>query len=174
MFNIVFNYLGSNGPFILFFLSNFLLWNKHNLYFFYCIGIFVNTILNLIIKGILQQPRPSEDPTLFHLAINRGKRFIFKDYFPHDIFGMPSGHVQASFFSVVFIYFSLKNITVLYIYVFIAILTMSQRIVYNHHTILQVAVGAIFGSLFGYFFYYLAQQKLKGIMDIKPDDYAPS
>jgi len=69
MLDKVFYYVGGFGPLILLFSSLFLLWNKHNLFFYYSIGIFVNAILNLIIKGILQQPRPSEDPKLFNLAL---------------------------------------------------------------------------------------------------------
>ena len=47
---LLFNEIGGYGPFILFILSNYLLWDKHNLFFYYNIGIFVNAILNLILK----------------------------------------------------------------------------------------------------------------------------
>jgi membrane-associated phospholipid phosphatase len=173
MLDKLFYYLGNLGPLILLFFSLFLLWNKHNLFFYYLVGIFVNAILNLIIKGILQQPRPSEDPKLFNLALKHGKRFMFKDYIPHDIFGMPSGHAQSVFFSTVFIYFSLQKSNILYIYLLISLITVIQRVVYNYHTILQVVVGAIVGGTFGYYDYYLAQQKLKGKIRERSDDYAP-
>ena len=173
MLDKVFYYIGGYGPLILLFFSLFLLWNKHNLFFYYSIGIFINAILNLIIKGILQQPRPSEDPKVFNLALKNGKHFIFKDYIPHDIFGMPSGHTQSSFFSTIFVFLSLQNFKILYMYLAISCITMAQRVVYNYHTILQVFVGAIVGTLFGYYMYHLAQQKIKGKIREKPDDFGP-
>ena len=75
----LFNDIGSFGPLILIFLSMHLLWNNSNLFFYYTIGVFLNAILNLILKGLLQQPRPSEDLKTFNLALNNGKRFIFKN-----------------------------------------------------------------------------------------------
>jgi len=173
MFERIFYYLGGFGPLILLFFSLFLLWNKENLFFYYSVGIFCNAILNLILKGIFKQPRPSEDPKLFNIALKNGKRFIFKDFIPHDIFGMPSGHTQSSFFSSIFIFLSLKNYYILFTYLIITFITMIQRIVYDYHTLFQVIIGAIVGSLFGYYFYYLAQQKLQGKIDEKPDDYGP-
>lgn len=173
MLDTIFNFLGGFGPLILLIFSLFLLWNKHNLFFYYSVGIFVDAILNLIIKGLLQQPRPYEDPKVFNLALKHGKRFIFKDYIPHDIFGMPSGHTQSTFFSTTFIFLSLQKKWILYLYMIITFITMAQRVVYDYHTVLQVIVGAIVGIIFGYYVYYLAQQKLKGKIREKPDDYAP-
>lgn len=174
--NIVINLfyiIGTIGPLILIFLSMYLLWNKPNLFFYYTVGVFINAILNLLIKGILQQPRPSEDVKMFNLALTNGKRFIFKNGIPHDIFGMPSGHSQSSIFSAIFIYLSLKNINILYFYLFISLITLIQRVVYDYHTILQVTVGSIIGGGFGYFTYYLANQKIKGRISEKYDDYGP-
>jgi membrane-associated phospholipid phosphatase len=169
----LFNEIGTFGPIILIFLSMYLLWDKHNLFFYYTIGVFINAMLNLVIKGILQQPRPSEDPKMFNLALTHGKRLIFKNGIPHDIFGMPSGHSQSSIFSSIFIYFSLRNINILFFYLFISLITMAQRIVYNYHTVLQVIVGSIVGAGFGYFAYYLAKEKMKGHINEKNDDFGP-
>jgi membrane-associated phospholipid phosphatase len=173
MIERIFNYLGGLGPLILLFFSLFLLWNKENLFFYYSVGIFLNAILNLILKGFFKHPRPSEDPKLFNIALKNGKRFIFKNYIPHDIFGMPSGHTQSAFFSTIFIFLSLKNYNILFAYLIITFITMFQRIFYNYHTLFQVIIGAIVGTLFGYCFYYLAQQKLQGKINEKPDDFAP-
>ena len=112
----LFNEFGTYGPIIQFFLSTYLLWDSHNLFFYYVIGIFINTILNLILKGLLQQPRPLDDARTFNLALTHGKLFMFKNGIPYDIFGMPSGHAQASLFSTVFVYFSLEKKNILYIY----------------------------------------------------------
>ena len=86
---------------------------------------------------------------------------------------MPSGHSQSLLFSTMFIYLSLKNKNILYIYLFISLLTMIQRVVYNHHTILQVIVGALVGLIFGYVFYQLARVKITGQISEKADDFGP-
>ena len=174
IFSEIFNQFGTYGPIIQIFLSMYLLWDKNNLFFYYTVGIFVNAIFNLILKGLIQQPRPSEDPKMFELALKHSKRFLFKDGIPHDIFGMPSGHAQTSFFSTIFIYLSLRKTNVLYTYLFISLLTMAQRVVYNFHTTFQVLVGAVVGSGFGYFVYELARVKIKGHITEKMDDYGPN
>ena len=86
---------------------------------------------------------------------------------------MPSGHSQNVLFSTVFVFLSLRRKDILYIYLFISLLIISQRVVYNYHTLLQVIVGSIIGALFGYFVYYLARQKIKGSITEKLDDFGP-
>ena len=169
----IFDRFGQYGPIILIIYSCYLLWDKSNLFFYYIVGIFINAILNLIIKGIIQEPRPSEDLKTFELLLKNGRRFLFKDGIPHDIFGMPSGHTQSSLFSTIFIFLSLKNLNILSVYLFISFIIMAQRVAFNHHTINQVIVGAIVGGLFGYSMFYMAQNKLMGVIREKIDDYGP-
>lgn len=173
MFMNLFNEIGGYGPIILNFLSIHLLWNKHNLLFYYIIGIFFNSILNLVLKGIFQQPRPSEEYDKFKLALKNGKRFIFKNGVPFDIFGMPSGHAQSALYSTVFIYLALRKTNILYFYLLFSLLIITQRVVYNHHTIFQVIVGAFIGALFGYFVFSLVEKKIKNRIREKPDDFGP-
>ena len=173
MHDTSFYIFGGYVPLILLFYSFFLLWDKGNLLFYYTVGIFINSILNIILKGIIQQPRPSDDPKLFHLALKHGKQHIFKDYIPYNVFGMPSGHAQSSLFSTVFVYLSLGKINILWMYLLVSFITMCQRVVYKYHTLLQVVVGAIVGGLLGYYVFHLAEQKIKGKIREKPDDNAP-
>jgi membrane-associated phospholipid phosphatase len=169
----IFDEFGKFGPVILFFLSLYLLRNQKNLFFYYTIGIFLNCILNLLLKGIFQQPRPTEDYKKFDLALKNGKRFIFKNGVPFDVFGMPSGHSQSVIYSTIFIYLALKKLNILYLYLFISLITIVQRVTYNHHTVFQVIVGAFVGAAFGYFIFNLAEKKMKNIIREKPDDYGP-
>ena len=169
----IFDKMGAYSTFYIYVLSVYLLRDKQNLLFYYVIGFFVNTLLNLVLKGIIQQPRPFEDINIFNLAIGNGKRFIFKDGIPYDIFGMPSGHTQTVLFSTVFVYFALRNKKILYIYLIISLITMCQRVTFNHHTISQVVMGAIAGGCFGYVVYYLCKEKIKGHITEKKDDYGP-
>ena len=163
----------SYGPLFLVLLSMYLLWDNHNLFFYYTTGIFVNLILNTILKVIIQQPRPTEDIKKFNLALGNGKRFLFKDGIPFNIYGMPSGHSQAIFFSTMFIYLSLQEKNILFFYLLFSLLICVQRVVFKYHTILQVIVGAIVGGSFGYFVYYLAREKIKGHITEKKDDNGP-
>jgi membrane-associated phospholipid phosphatase len=169
----IFYKCGEFGPFILFIISCFLLRNKETLLYYYNIGFFLDNIINIVLKGIFQQPRPSQDIKQFNLAINNGKRFIFKDGVPFDIYGMPSGHAQSSFYSTIFIYLSFKNNNILFMYIVVCIIILSQRVVYKFHSILQVIIGSIIGLLLGYYGYYISQQNLIGIIREKPDDNAP-
>jgi membrane-associated phospholipid phosphatase len=161
------------GPFFLIILSWFLLWNKNTLFFYYTVGLFLDTILNLVLKGIFKHPRPSEDLQKFNLAITHGKRFLFKDGMPYDIFGMPSGHSQSVLFSTVFMYFALKDKKMIYIYAIISLLTMTQRIYSYNHTLFQAIIGAFIGSIVGYLMFFLSGQKLTGIITEKLDDFGP-
>jgi len=173
MLSELFNEFGRFGPIILIFLSMYLLWNKNNLFFYYTVGVFIDNILNVVLKGLFLQPRPNIDKKEFDLVLKHGKRFIFKDGMPYDMFGMPSGHSQSVFFSTVFIYLSLRKNNIGYTYLAISLLTMLQRVLYNHHSVLQVCVGAIVGSITGYLFYSIANEKVKGKIREKPDDFGP-
>jgi membrane-associated phospholipid phosphatase len=173
MLETILNYLGGFGPIILFLYSVYLLWNKQNLLFYYTIGFFSNSLLNTILKGIIQQPRPLEDVNLFNLAIKNVNKDIFRNGLPFDLFGMPSGHAQSVLFSTVFIYLALKKQTILLFYLFVSGFTMFQRVYNNYHTILQIIVGNIIGALFAWFVFHLAQQKLKGRIREKHDDFGP-
>jgi membrane-associated phospholipid phosphatase len=162
------------GPFFLIILSWMVLWNKNSLFFYYTIGIFINTLINLILKGIIKQPRPLDDPRKFNLALTHGKRFLYQNGIPYDIFGMPSGHSQSVMFSTAFMYFALKNKSnILYIYYIIALLTVIQRIYFNYHTIFQTIVGIIIGGLFGYTMFFLSGQQIIGKITEKLDDFGP-
>lgn len=173
MSETILNCLGGFGPIILFFCSLYLLWDKQNLFFYYNIGFFSNSLLNMILKGIIQQSRPLDDHKLFDLAIKNVKKEVFKNGIPFDIFGMPSGHAQSVLFSTVFIYLSLKKTNILLFYLLITIFTIVQRIYNNYHTLFQIIVGDIVGALFALFVFHLSQQKLKGRIREKSDNFAP-
>jgi membrane-associated phospholipid phosphatase len=171
--SLFFTKLGSFGPIILYIGASYLLWKKYTSFYYYQVGVFTSAILNLILKGIFKQPRPSEDPKQFNLALKNGYRFIFKNGIPYDIFGMPSGHSSASLFITTFVFLCLKDTKILLGFLLLSLIIMSQRVVDNHHTVFQVVVGASFGILYAYLFYFFTQQRLKGIIRMKPDDNGP-
>ena len=161
------------GPIFIILHSWILLWNKNTLFFYYTVGLFLNAILNLVLKGILKQPRPSEDPHKFNLAITHGKKYLYKNGIPFNIFGMPSGHAQSSMYSTIFMYFALKDKQIIYVYALISLLTIIQRIYSYNHSLFQVIVGAFIGALVGYTMFFLSGQQLIGKITEKLDDFGP-
>ena len=133
----------------------------------------MNMILNIILKGIIQEPRPLFDHKKVSLALTHAKRLFYQNGVPFNLFGMPSGHAQNSFFSTIFIYLALRKMNITYIYLALTILTCIQRITSNYHSINQVIVGSFIGSLFAFFIYYLAEIKLQGKIRLKSDDNGP-
>jgi membrane-associated phospholipid phosphatase len=164
---------GEYGPLFLFILSWYLLWNNENLFFYYNIGIFSNTIINLFLKGIIQEPRPMFDSKKISLAKTNTRDFFYQNGIPFDIFGMPSGHAQMAFFTTTFIYLSLKQKNLLYLCLIYSIFICYQRVKFDYHTLSQIAVGLVIGTVYGYFIYNLAREKIKGHIREKPDDFGP-
>jgi len=170
--NIIYE-IGQYGPLILFFISWYLLWDNNNLFFYYTVGIFINYILNLILKSMIQEPRPIFDKKNIKLASTHTKDQFYANGIPFDIYGMPSWHAQSSAFSTIFIFLSLNPKNIMYLYSFINLSSVYQNISSNYHSTLQIIVGAIVGAGFGYFVYQLAREKIKGKIREKPDDDAP-
>ena len=170
--NNIINKIGSIGAILLFGFSLYLLRNKHSLFMYYLYGSFLNVILNIILKGMIKQPRPSENQDLFKIALKHSNNFNFVHGFPYYIFGMPSGHAQTAFYSIFFIYLALDNIYITLFYLLIGLITLYQRVKFNHHTILQVIVGVMVGLLFAFFIYYMSQRHLTGKLTPKKDDNA--
>jgi len=170
----ILNKLGDYGPILLFFYSLFLLWEYKNMFFYYNIGIFFSIILNLIFKGIIQEPRPMFDNKKINLVKMYGKNYLYQNGIPFDIFGMPSGHAQTAFFSTIFVYLTLKNINILIFYILFSILICYQRVKYEYHSIQQVIVGSIVGVFFGHLMFDFSKNKIKGNLREKPDDNGPT
>ena len=114
-------YVGIYSPGILFAISCFLLRNKSTLMSVYIIGSVCNFLLNIILKLAIRQPRPSEDAKLFAIALQQGKPIKFDQY------GMPSGHAENAFYSIVFMFMALKDIKITAMYAVIALITLYQR-----------------------------------------------
>jgi membrane-associated phospholipid phosphatase len=165
--------IGEIGPIILLVITIFLLRNKHNLLFYYILFFIISIFLNMVLKGIIQHPRPSIDTKTFNLMMKNKERYVHKHGIPYDIFGMPSGHSQSVLLSTIFIYLSLHDIKIAMFYLFITLITITQRVIDNHHTILQVIFGSIVGFLLGYLAYKMAQTNVQGKKTAKKDDYGP-
>jgi membrane-associated phospholipid phosphatase len=164
--------LGRYGPIVLILLSWYLLWNHENLFFYFNIGLFANAVLNLILKGLIQEPRPMFDGNKIKLLTTHTKEYFFQNGIPFDIYGMPSGHAQMTFFITFFIYLSLKHTNLSYFYLAFSLFICYQRVKYDYHSLRQVIIGAILGTGFAYFVYQYTRDKIKGKIREKPDDDA--
>ena len=166
-------YTGKYGPLILFFPTVFLLWNKKNALMYYVLGFCLNSIANVFLKLLIRQPRPSDDKQKFDLALDKGKRFLFDSGIPYDVFGMPSGHSQSIAFTTVFVFMTIPNNAFRLFCVLIALITLWQRVHYNHHTVMQVTVGSMVGGLFAYLMFYMNRKNIAGKIKERVDDNAP-
>ena len=166
----ILNYTGEFGPMILFVPTIFLLFNKRATLIYYISGSFLNSVLNIFLKLLFQQPRPSDDPDKFELMMERRKHLLL---IPYDVFGMPSGHAQTVAFTTAFVFFTIRNNIFRWFCVLISLLTIWQRVHYNYHTVLQVVVGSITGILFAGLMFYLNKINIAGLLKEKCDDNAP-
>lgn len=165
---------GKIGPIILLLLSIHLLWEKSKLLYYYLYGFLANTIINILLKLIIKEPRPSVDQNKFDLILNQSKNnSIYKKLIHYPMLGMPSGHAQSVIYSTIFIFLALKQYKLLALYLFISFITIYQRVFFNYHTIEQVIVAILIGLAVGYFTFYLATYKIKGKLNHKKEDNAP-
>ena len=163
----IIDYIGYLGPFLLLATTIILLKNKGTLLSVYVVGYVLNLIVNIILKSLIKQPRPSEDLSVFNASVAHGKRISF------DRYGMPSGHATSVFYSTAFVFFALKDPVLSIIYLIISINTGYQRIKYKNHTLMQVICGAVIGTIAAYIAYLFATKKIAGLLKNKTDDNAP-
>ena len=147
----IIDYIGYNGPIILFITSVVLLLSKKMIFVMYLTGYILNMGLNYLIKHLIQEPRPSKELHYFE-SDGSESNMNLKTLGAHE-FGMPSGHAQNVGFSVAFVWMALHNMWITAAYTGLALNTMFQRVKYKNHTIMQVLVGGIVGSIFGYMCY---------------------
>jgi membrane-associated phospholipid phosphatase len=141
--------LGFVGPFVLFSIGVYNLWNQKKYLMSYLVFFIGNTIVNKILKIIIKQKRPGD-----------GIKIMNEEYSGVEIYGMPSGHAQSAFFSIAFLYFVKGSPSWLIIELFIAALTIYQRWKYRQHTVEQLFTGSFIGIGFAYVSVYLTKQWL--------------
>lgn len=160
------------GPFLLTIITSIeLLWsignNRKWLFFVvFLMGFWLNNRLNEVLKNIIREPRPtkfdleiaqSRDPLriIRHLWSNSDGLYLSRSH----LWGMPSGHAQMASFSLTFYYLVRKkylrlgskfdkSTLVFSVMCLLFIITLYQRWETKAHTIKQLLVGTIIGSLF--------------------------
>ena len=107
--------------------------------FVYIFFLIVNIGINKWLKLWIRQDRPLG-----------GKSILGEVYTGVDKYGMPSAHAQTVMYSVTYLYGTTNNITWLMTSLCIALLTIYQRWSYNRHTIVQLIMGMLVGSIIAY------------------------
>lgn len=163
-------YIGEYMDSAICFIVLFTLRKNLMLYFFFFVGLCLSVILNFILKKIIKIKRPCINIHLFDLLIKNNKEYLLRNGKNYCIYGMPSGHSQLCGYTFVFLTLLLKNNSITLFYLFLTILTMYQRVKYEHHTFLQVIIGVSFGCLLGLGVHYFVNQKFTGNIMPKKDD----
>lgn len=132
--------VGFYGPALIGLLSATALWCR-KIYLISYTGFFaLNSILNSVLKIVIQEARPS------------GQIYLNDyDIVPNSApskYGMPSGHAQSVGYSIAYLYLVVRSPAVLIITSFIGALTVYQRFKYRRHTISQLFIGLVIGMLF--------------------------
>ena len=162
--------LGEWGIFILFFIAAFQLRHTANFLAYFIVGFVINIIINTFLKAFIKQPRPSNIQDLKHILEKHGIPFCYQYGFTSDLFGMPSGHAQTVAFIFAYLFFTDRTSINIYIIV-LSLLGLFNRIYFQYHTVAQVAVGLLVGSLVAYVFFCVCRRKLTGKVVQKKDDY---
>jgi len=115
----------------------------YRIFFWLWVYVFLYAINIWIIKLLQKKWR---DPRPLN-----GIEFMENEFRNYEYYGMPSGHTQSVFFSLVFFFMITRSVYWLLLMLFIAVCTISQRLIYRKHTLLQVIIGGLIGSLYGYF-----------------------
>jgi membrane-associated phospholipid phosphatase len=134
---------------------------------FFVSGFILNNILNIILKLLFKEPRPTQDQKAIEIGVVNGARIGF------DKFGMPSGHAQNCTYCLIFTTMALNEPFITALYLLITLISLFQRYLYNNHTALQIIIGIIIGSSFGYMIYIFAQKYITGNIKMKKDDNGP-
>lgn len=161
------DWMGANAPLFLFFTSVWLLYHWPRALWFFLAGSTVNVCSNLLLKGIIQQPRPDKDQRVLEIAISQGERFSV------DKYGMPSGHAQYCGFALAFIYLSLQRPLVSVAYWILTLVTLYQRYAYHNHTLLQIAVGFGLGLGLGALFEHMSQKAAETGWQPRAEEHNP-
>jgi membrane-associated phospholipid phosphatase len=145
--------IGFYGPFILFGTAIYFIIPYKQYIFYYIIFFFINGIVNVILKNIIRDPRPA--------GFHKTHTYDMIEYKGIEYYGMPSGHSQSVFYTISYMWYVTHNIYLLMIGLFIGLITLNQRYKTKKHTLEQLGVGAIIGTIIGYISYNISKKILQ-------------
>ena len=89
---------------------------------------------------------------IFSFVFNKLLKSYYAEHRPSKKitgYGMPSNHAQSIAFSTTFLYLTTRSYFILICSMFLAMLTMYQRVKSKRHSIEQTIAGALLGIVFG-------------------------
>lgn len=159
-----FEYIEIYIPIILFVFSLYLLRNIQKYFRFFILGSIGNNVLNILLKFLIKDPKPSENKQNLEISIYNDNDVHF------DTFGMPSGHAQNCSFFLTFITLILKNPFITCIYLTLSIVSLFQGYLNNNYSILQLIIGFVLGIATAYFTFINGKKCIVGDTTAKKDD----
>lgn len=72
-----------------------------------------------------------------------------------DKYGMPSGHAVKCFYTTTFMYMVFANHWIPLVLLIISLFTLEQRYRYHNHTLSQLFVGTVYGSLVAFIVFWI-------------------
>jgi len=142
--------LGYFGEYITFFITCGLIYNQYIYLIFFIIAYVLNKLLNQYLKNSIKQDRPA-NPV----------KFLDTDKFFKNKFGMPSGHSQNTFFSIMYAYLVTNSFISCFLLLLIGLIVIYERYKYRNHTLNQLIVGAGVGVTFAYLTYSFTRFVIK-------------
>lgn len=140
------DYIGYMAPKILSILALYFLRNNSKYFVVFVLGQLLNYYLNISLKSVLKEPRPSDSVLLPLEKVEYG-------YEVENKYGMPSTHAQLSFFAVAYVYWVRRSTDILCPMFLIACITLYQRWKYRRHTAEQLLIGSLLGIMISYAFF---------------------
>jgi membrane-associated phospholipid phosphatase len=147
----MFDFIGVSGQILTAIITAIALLERPPYLIAFIVGTFLNEIVNSILKTSIKEDRPRNPVHYIDEAVGA------------DIYGMPSGHAQTTFFAITYLYLVKAPPTIILICLFIGILTLYQRWSFRRHTIEQLVAGVIVGIIMANIVYQLTVEYLRRI-----------
>ena len=148
--------LTSYTPILLIISNIYWLWGKTVYLYGYIIGYIISMFVNNILKELIKEPRPSEDKSLYYAKLSYSINLLRAQEY-----GMPSGHAQELFYSLIYLVLVMKSQYILVPELLIIIYCLYERLVQEYHTLKQLVVGSIVGIMMGYVVYKIVNAVIK-------------
>jgi membrane-associated phospholipid phosphatase len=103
--------------------------------------------LNVVLKNTLAKPRPFPNDVVVPSSATYWTK--------HNYYGMPSGHAQAVFGQLTFIWLYFSTTWLKLGSLLVAMITVWQRFHTHMHSVAQLLAGALVGGLLAKLFYFL-------------------
>jgi hypothetical protein len=138
--NNIFNIIGHASPYLFWLITilSLIINYKLAIVLIFIIGVLLNSILNKNLEYMFTKYIGG-----FGIVNHSGKLID------------PSGHFQSMAFCFTFYILSHKNINqyIILLFLFLALCCLMNCIVFNYHTIFEIILGIIAGTLFSYFYF---------------------